>query len=167
MNIKLIAAVDNNGLIGVHNRLPWHIPEDLKRFKALTKGFTVIMGRLTWESLPVKPLPDRRNIVVSSDLDFFLRNAVNAYDLSDALSVCDRYSDVFVIGGQRLFEEAIKLADTVYLTRVDTAIQPHESARYFPTEYLVEHFTSETTGKANGFVLGEPVKCQFQTWTRS
>lgn len=169
MRIKLIAAVDNNGLIGIHRSLPWHISEDLQRFKALTKGFPIIMGRVTWESLPTKPLPDRKNIVISSDDDYFAsRDAAvsDAYNLDDALSVCGQFSDVFVIGGQRLFEEAIERADKVYLTRVDTFIAPHKSARYFPTDYLVEHFTSETTGAANGFILGEPVACEFQTWRR-
>lgn len=172
MNISLIAAVDNNGLIGACNRLPWHIPEDLKRFKSATQGCTIIMGRLTWESLPRKPLTARRNIVVSSNIDFMAaRNDLNvddAYDLDDALFICGQQEKIFIIGGQRLFEEGIKLADTVYLTRIDTSVPTDKTARYFPTEYLVENFThTETTGTAIGCIDGNPISCEFQTWTKN
>jgi len=134
------------------------------------------MGRLTWESLPVKPLPSRANIVVSANGDYWAFN-IDEYgqnrdcgDLEDAVVFCRRWphKECFLIGGQSIFAEGIRLADTVYLTRVDTWVPTDETARYFPTEYLVERFThTETTGTAIGNINGKPVSCEFQTWKRS
>lgn len=141
MQINLIAAIDTNGLIGLNGSIPWYCPEDLKRFKALTAGHTVIMGRKTWDSLPVKPLPNRHNVIVSANSDWFADalgnnpNVSDAYSLDDALRGNGR---VFVIGGQRLYEEAIYLADRVYLTRIHATIKANQTAAYFPLDGLKE-----------------------------
>lgn len=141
MQINLIAAIDTNGLIGLNGSIPWYCPEDLKRFKALTTGHTVIMGRKTWESLPVKPLPKRRNVIVSANSDYFANplsnnpNVSDAYSLDDALRGNNTY---FVIGGQRLYDEAIHLADKVYLTRIHATIKANDTAAYFPVSQLKE-----------------------------
>ena len=141
MQINVIAAIDTNGLIGLNGSIPWYCPEDLKRFKALTNGHTVIMGRKTWDSLPFKPLPHRRNVIVSANSDYFAdpigdnQNVSDAYSLDDALRGNDTY---FVIGGQRLYEEAIHLADRVYLTRIHATIKANDTAAYFPVDGLKE-----------------------------
>lgn len=123
MKIVLIAAVARNGVIGVQGNLPWHLPADLKRFKALTLGRPVIMGRKTWGSLPRKPLPDRTNIVLSRSAgttalfptpDFVLPS------LNKALALVYRAKEheVFVIGGAQIYAEALYHADRLEITRI-------------------------------------------------
>jgi len=122
----LIAAISPEGVIGVDGRMPWHYSEDLKRFKRLTMGGTVIMGRLTWESLSKKPLPGRRNIVITrkklDDVECFP-------SLEAALATCE--GDVWFIGGTRIFEEAMKHADLIDLAYVPDSVSP-AGAVYFP-----------------------------------
>ncbi len=120
--LTLIAAVAANGVIGKDNRLPWHLPEDLGHFKALTTGHAVIMGRKTWESLPAKfrPLPQRVNIVVTRDAAFRAAGAVAAHSLADAIAAAGA-ADAFVIGGAEIYAQALPLADRLELTEVDVA----------------------------------------------
>jgi dihydrofolate reductase len=118
--VALIAAVSSNGVIGAGNRLPWHLPEDLRHFRTLTSGHTVIMGRNTWDSIG-KPLPARQNVVVSRRAGLRLDGAVVAHSLDKALSVADRPDPVFVIGGEALFRSALPLASILYLTEIERA----------------------------------------------
>ena len=109
----ILVAVSPEGIIGKDNSIPWHYSADLKRFKRLTVGKTVIMGRKTWESLPIKPLPDRRNIVITrsslDDVDCFR-------SISKALNTCE--GDVWFIGGAGIYKEALDLADIIDMTLV-------------------------------------------------
>ena len=109
----ILVAVSPEGIIGKDNSIPWHYSADLKRFKRLTLGKTVIMGRRTWESLPVKPLPDRRNIVITqSSLD-----DVECFSsIDDALATCE--GDVWFIGGAGIYQEALEKADIIDMTLV-------------------------------------------------
>lgn len=120
--LTLIAAVAANGVIGKDNRLPWHLPEDLGHFKALTTGHAVIMGRKTWESLPAKfrPLPQRVNIVVTRDAAFRAAGAEVAHSLADAIAAAGD-ADAFVIGGADLYAQALPLAGRLELTEIDVA----------------------------------------------
>jgi dihydrofolate reductase len=115
--ISLVVAVAKNGVIGRDNTLPWRIPEDLKRFKALTMGKPVIMGRKTWESLPRKPLPGRTNIVVTRNPEFRAEGAVVAHSFADAVAKAGA-NEIAVIGGQAIFAEALSIADIIYMTQV-------------------------------------------------
>lgn len=115
--IYLIAAVASNGVIGTQGRLPWHLPEDLKHFKALTLGRPIIMGRKTWESLG-KPLPGRENIVVTRAAGFQAPGAGVASSLEHALALCAGEPVVFVIGGEKLYEAALDVADGLVLTEI-------------------------------------------------
>lgn len=126
MTVGIIAAVSPEGIIGVDGRIPWHYPADMKRFKRLTTGTTVIMGRRTWESLPAKPLKNRRNVVITShDLD-----AVECYrDIPSALASAE--GDVWFIGGARIYEEAMRYTDVIDLTYVPDSIDA-ASAVFFP-----------------------------------
>jgi dihydrofolate reductase len=117
--IIIIAAISENNVIGKDGKIPWHIKEDLQRFKRLTLNHPVIMGRKTYESLPVKPLKDRINIVLTRDKSFNPPDAIVKNSLQDAIEYCKSYDKVFIIGGQSLFEEGLKIADTLELTRVD------------------------------------------------
>lgn len=122
----MILAIADDGTIGHAGGIPWTIPEDLKRFKALTTGHAVIMGRKTWESLPdkVRPLPDRRNIVVSRDANYRAPGASLWHSLETALhwarfgTVQDDPIGPFVIGGAEIYRESLPLATRIYMTRV-------------------------------------------------
>lgn len=117
----LIAAVARNGVIGNANALPWHLPEDLRHFKELTTGHAVIMGRKTWESLPerFRPLPGRRNLVVTRNPAFAAPGAALAPSLEDALAKVGAGETVFVIGGAELYAHALPLADRLELTEIE------------------------------------------------
>jgi len=121
--IVIIAAVARNGVIGKDNKLPWHLPEDLKHFKALTMGHPMIMGRKTWESLPGR-LPGRPHIVVSRDTSYQAEGAEVVHSLEAAIDAAGRHSDtVFVIGGADIYAQALPLADRMELTEVDAEVQ--------------------------------------------
>lgn len=118
--IHLIAAVASNRVIGAAGRLPWHLPEDMKHFKALTSGHPVIMGRRTWESLG-KALPGRENIVVTRNRDYEAPGASIASSLAAALALCADAPTAFIIGGGELYAEALKCADVLELTEIQRA----------------------------------------------
>ena len=115
--VYLVAAVAANGIIGAGGKLPWHIPGELKHFKRLTLGHPVIMGRRTWESLK-GPLPQRENIVVTRTAGYEAPGAAVAASLGGALALCAGEPVAFVIGGTRLFEEALPIADGMVLTEI-------------------------------------------------
>ena len=116
--LALIAAVAANGVIGDRNRLPWRLPEDLRRFRAITTGHAVIMGRKTWESLPA-PLPGRQSIVVTRDPDYPAAGADVATTLEQALALVRLPAPAFCIGGGELYRVAFPLADLLYLTEIE------------------------------------------------
>lgn len=119
MRVSLIAAVAHNGVIGIEGRLPWRLPADMAWFRRLTVGHSVVMGRKTWESLP-RPLVDRRNLVVSRNPAFLAPSGTVVPSVPEALGVARAAgeSEAFVIGGERIYAEALPLADRIYLTRV-------------------------------------------------
>ncbi|MDR1679335.1 MAG: dihydrofolate reductase [Prevotellaceae bacterium] len=114
--ISIIVAVAQNLAIGKNNNLLCPIPGDLKRFKEITDGHTVIMGRKTWESLPNKPLPNRKNIVLSTQIDFVAEGALTVRTLDEAITLAKSDDEVFIIGGGQLYKQALPLADKLYLT---------------------------------------------------
>ncbi len=116
--LALIAAVAANGVIGAGNQLPWRLPEDMKRFRGLTSGHAVIMGRKTWESLP-HALPNRQNIVVTRDPCYRAPGAEVAPTLERALSLVRLPAPAFCIGGGEIYRAALARAGTLYLTEID------------------------------------------------
>jgi len=114
--IVLVVAIADNGVIGKDGAIPWHISEDLKRFKALTLGHTVVMGRKTWDSLPRKPLPGRNNVVVTRQADWQAQGAITASSLGQATAGTS--GTVMVIGGKEIYERALPLATRIELTEV-------------------------------------------------
>ncbi|MCM8811586.1 MAG: dihydrofolate reductase [Candidatus Omnitrophica bacterium] len=124
MTVSIIVAVSQNGVIGANNKLPWHLPADLKRFKQLTLGHPVIMGRKTFESIG-KPLPGRTNIVVTSRKDYPCCGALTAPSLQEALRICEEKQEnrVFVIGGASIYKQAEPLADEILLTLIREQFQ--------------------------------------------
>lgn len=116
--ITLIVARARNGVIGRDGTLPWRLPEDLAFFKRTTMGHPIVMGRRTWESIG-RPLPGRRNIVVSRQAGFVASGAEVAPDLDAALSLCAGATDVFVIGGAQLYRDALPRAERLIVTEID------------------------------------------------
>jgi dihydrofolate reductase len=128
--MEIIAALSDNNAIGLNNDLLWHIPEDMRHFKELTTGNTVIMGRKTWESLPTKfrPLPNRYNIVISRNPNYVAQGAAVFSSLTDAIAESE--GKIFVIGGGQIYEEALQHASVLHLTRVHTNIH---ADTFFPS----------------------------------
>ncbi len=120
MEIALIYARAANGTIGKNGAMPWHLPEDLAHFKRLTTGCPVIMGRKTWDSLPARfrPLPGRRNIVVTRQDGWSENGVQRASSLPEALQMCDQAPTVWVIGGAQIYAQALPLATRVEVTEI-------------------------------------------------
>ena len=122
----ILVAVSPEGIIGKDNAIPWHYSTDLKRFKRLTTGNTIIMGRKTWESLPKKPLPERRNIVIT-------RSSIDGVEcfrsIDDALQTCE--GDIWFIGGAGIYEEAMEKVDVIDMTLVPDKVKGNNCI-YFP-----------------------------------
>jgi dihydrofolate reductase len=116
--VSLVVAMADNGVIGRDNALPWRIPDDMRRFRTLTLGKPVVMGRRTWESLPRKPLPDRRNIVVTRDRNFRAAGASVAHSLEEAFGLVADAEEICVIGGADIYRAALERADVIHLTEV-------------------------------------------------
>jgi len=116
--ISLIVAVDENNAIGLNNRLLCHLPNDLKYFKRVTSSNPVIMGRCTYESLPVKPLPNRKNIVISKSLNEPFPETALARSIAEACSLCNDAAESFVIGGAQVYLQMLPLVKKMYITRI-------------------------------------------------
>lgn len=119
--IVLVVAIADNGVIGRDGGIPWRIPEDMRRFKALTIGHRVVMGRKTWDSLPKRPLPGRDNVVVTRQPDWQAVGAVTAGSLGEAMAGAP--GPVMVIGGTEIYRQALPLATRIELTEVHRAIE--------------------------------------------
>lgn len=127
MTIEVIVACSNNYGIGKDNKLLWYIPEDLKRFKKLTTGHSVLMGRKTWDSLPeqYRPLPDRENIVITSKKDVDIKGATVYNDLN----LIPLRKKLFIIGGAEIYRQTIEYADIIHMTQVHVEV---EADAFFP-----------------------------------
>lgn len=135
MTLSIVVAIASNGAIGKSNDLLWHLPGDLKRFKEITSGHTVIMGRNTFYSLPKGPLPNRRNIIVSSTMQPV--EGVEVFStIEAALQAVENDGEVFVIGGAQLYKSLLPYCHKLYLTRVEKAY--HDADTFFPDFDLTE-----------------------------
>ncbi|MBR1621555.1 MAG: dihydrofolate reductase [Prevotella sp.] len=148
--INIIAAVARNRAIGYENKLLYWLPNDLKRFKSLTTGHTIIMGRRTFESLPKGALPNRRNIVISRSVKE-LPNCDCYSSLEEALAHCAKDEDVYIIGGGSIYNQAIEFADKLYLTEIDDT--PKNADTYFPEyeNWIEEKRESHDIDDKHGF----------------
>jgi dihydrofolate reductase len=116
--ISIIVAIAEDNGIGYMNDLLWHLPEDLKRFKKLTLGKTVVMGKKTWESLPKRPLQGRKNVIITDDRNDVFENSVAAFSIEDAISKCQGDEEVFIIGGGSIYRQFMNHADRLYITHI-------------------------------------------------
>ncbi len=138
----MIVAVSLNGVIGHENRLPWHIPEDLQRFKKLTMGHHLIMGRHTYQSLG-RLLPGRTSVVITRDLSLVIPGAHVVHSLGEAVQVASADDEAFVIGGSSIFAEAVSATNRIYLTRV---LIECEGDVHFDWNWLEEDWTRVSVG---------------------
>jgi dihydrofolate reductase len=126
--IILIAAVAENNALGKNNDLLWHLPNDFKRFKEITSGHHIIMGRKTFESFP-KPLPNRTHVVITRQNDYKYQGCIVVHDFAKAISSCPENETIFIIGGGEIYTQSIELADRLDITRVHHSF---EADVYFP-----------------------------------
>ena len=147
-NLSIIVAVSRNNAIGKKGKLLCHLTADMKRFKELTTGHTVIMGRRTFESLPKGALPNRRNIVVTRNPNFSAANIETAYSIEDAFRMVENDGEAFVIGGEQIYRETLPFASRLYLTRIEATFLGADA--FFPeinlkewTETAREHHESD------------------------
>lgn len=161
MSISLIAAMGLDNAIGKNGQMPWHLSEDLKHFKTLTSGHTVVMGRRTWESLGGKPLPNRRNIVVSKSMR--PTEGCEVQSNIDFLSLykSKKKEEIFIIGGGELYRQTIQIADTLYIT--ETGIGIEDADAYFPA-IEKSHWQCSTTEEATDAKTG--IHLKFKTYKR-
>lgn len=122
MKLSLIAAMAHNRVIGHKNQLPWHLPADLQHFKAITLGKPIIMGRKTFEAIG-KPLPNRTNIVMTTNSSWSAEGVVVVGSWEQALKACGSAEEAMVIGGEQLYRQALPRADKLYITLIDADIQ--------------------------------------------
>ena len=160
MKLTLIVAVADNGVIGRQNELPWRLPDDLKRFKALTMGKPIIMGRKTWESIG-KPLDGRQNIVVSRNVEFRADGAQVADSFERALSLATLPDPVFVIGGAAIYRAALPSAQLLYLTEIRRSFA---GDAHFP-EYAPEAWR-EISRESKGMDGAEDFTYDFAAYER-
>ena len=146
--LSIIVAIARNGIIGSGNSLIWHISEDLRRFKQLTTGHTVLMGRSTFESLPKGALPNRRNIVITRNPQFSAPGVEVALSVEDAFHMAESDGEVFVIGGEQIYRATLPFASRLYLTEIDATFFGADA--FFPDvnwkewrETLREHHQSD------------------------
>lgn len=129
MTITLIAAIAENNALGKDNKMLWHLPDDFRRFKQLTSGHYIIMGRKTFESLP-DMLPNRTHVIITRQKDYKAEGCIIVNSLDEAVAACPQDEDVFVIGGGEIYKQAIDMADKLEITRV-YGISPDADA-FFP-----------------------------------
>ncbi len=157
-NLSLIVAVSKNGVIGVNNTLPWHLPEDLKQFRALTTGHHIIMGRKTYDSLG-RLLPNRTTVIVTRNHAYKVEGAIIAHSLQNAIEFCASDDEAFIIGGAELYQEGLKVANKLYITEVDLQV---EGDAFFPA--INQEVWQETSREAHTSAQG--LKFSYVTYLR-
>ncbi len=142
--ITIIAAVSENNVLGKNNKLIWHIPNDLKRFKKLTLGHSVIMGRKTFESI-ARPLPQRKNIILTRNKNYKAKGAVIAHNVKEALNFCENDNQPFIIGGGEIYKLFMSISNKIELTRIHKS---YDGDAFFP-EILEEKWKLVNSKKNN------------------
>ena len=153
--LAIIAAYDRNRVIGIDGHMAWHIPGEQRRFRALTTGAAVVMGRRTWQEI-ARPLPNRQNIVLSGDPDFSAPGCLVARSLEEAVALADGL-DIYISGGAAVYAQALPLADRLYLTEIDAAYPGDAFFPNFDKSLYVRHLDGR---------VSEPVPYSCYTYIR-
>ena len=153
MKINMIFARSANGVIGYKNAMPWHLPEDLAHFKKLTLGYPVIMGRKTWDSLPLRfrPLPGRQNVVVTRQNDWQAQGVQVANSLQDALVYCRSADEVWIIGGAQIYAQAEPLASRIEVTDIEKDYEGDAFAPILGAQWKPIHTETHVSSTGLGF----------------
>jgi dihydrofolate reductase len=160
MEIALIAAMTDSGIIGVKNRMPWHLPSDMKWFRQHTLGKPIVMGRKTYESFGGRPLPQRQNIVVTRDRGYASEGITVVHDIDAALEAAGEAEEVMVIGGASFYAQMLARADRLYITYVHTVIDgdawfPHFNPDHWRERERSEQAADDKNPFAHTFVILE------------
>jgi dihydrofolate reductase len=159
--ISIIVAVASNNAIGLNNELLWHLPEDLKRFKKITSGHAVVMGKKTFESLPNGPLKNRKNIVITDMPGEKIEGCTMAYSIDEAIGHCDPDKENFIIGGGSIYQQFLPLANKLYITKVDEVF---EANVFFPQ---VDYDKWTEISKEDGLITEDlPFKYTYHVYER-
>jgi len=161
MSISIIVAIAENNAIGLNNKLLWHISEDMKRFKRITLGHKVIMGRNTYLSLPVRPLTGRTNIVISDKPEEKFEGSTTVYSVEQALEICPPDEECFVIGGAMIYRQFLRFAKKLYITRI---FKSYDADTFFPEINLDEW--NETNRETYGPDDKNEFSCAFIIYER-
>lgn len=161
-SISLIVAIGENGEIGINGDMIWHLSEDLKRFKRITSGHTIVMGRKTWESLPHKPLPGRRNIVITRNPTYQADGAEVFNNVAEAIDATKTDGEVFVIGGGEIYRELFPTALRLYITRVE--LSEPKADTFFPT---IDKDEWAIVSKSDKMLTPEGIPYRFENYVRS
>lgn len=157
--IYMIAALSQNNQIGLNNQMPWHIPEDLHYFKTITTGHTVIMGRKTFESIG-RPLPNRRNIVLTQNVDFAPPGVEIIHTLKEALELSQELPEVFIIGGGEIYTAFMPYADKLYLTLIPKVITGDTTFPDYQNDFKCVHTVPSRSSLKDG------TSFSFTLWER-
>ena len=159
MNIHMIWAQDTNNAIGRDGALPWHFSDDLKNFKKLTTGYPIIMGRKTWDSLPIKPLPDRRNIVISHSPQSDVESYTSIDACINALNNDKEISDVYIIGGMSIYKFFYEHANTLHITFIHKSYPDTDTFFPISVDTIKSDFHLNSKDEVNEDI-------SFTVWTR-
>lgn len=127
--ISIIAAMSKNHVIGKNNKLPWYLPADLRHFKKITTAKPIIMGRKTFESIGKKPLPERKNIIITRDENYQAEGCTVTNSLNDAIKAAGNTTEIMIVGGSQIYKQALEVADRMYITIID---EKFEGDAFFP-----------------------------------
>jgi dihydrofolate reductase len=159
--LSIIVAIAQNNAIGKDNKLLWHISEDLKRFKKITAGHTVIMGKNTYYSLPVRPLPNRSNIVITDIQEEKIEGCEIAYSIEDAINKADNENENFIIGGASIYKQFFTIVQKLYITYV---YSDFEADTFFPKIEKIDWKLVETAPQQE--IQKEGLKYEFRIYNR-
>lgn len=161
--LSIIVAIDNNNAIGRDNQMLTHLPDDLKYFKQVTSGHSVIMGRKTFESLPKGALPNRRNIVITRDINLTFPNCEMAHSIEKAIESTKDEAEVFIMGGGIIYKETMDKADKLYVTHIHHSFDeaqvyfPHIDTNRWKEVWQEDHFADERHQHDFSFVQYEKI----------
>nr|AIA19185.1 Dihydrofolate reductase [uncultured bacterium] len=159
MTISIIVAVSRNNVIGKEGDLPWRLPADLAHFKKITMGHPILMGQVTYDSIG-RPLPGRKNIVITKDKNFKAEGCKIAYSINEALSLAKGFDEVFIIGGDSIYKQTIDLADKLYVTQVHAHV---DGDRTFVFDKKKWRKVSSITHKVDA---NNALEFDWQEWVR-
>jgi dihydrofolate reductase len=162
MKVSLVVAASDNHMIGKDNQLLWHLPKDMKFFKDTTWAMPVIMGRKTFESLGQRVLPGRLNIILTKQTGLSYANTEVVGSLTEAIQLAEheQYAEVFVIGGGQIYQEAMSIADTIYMTRVHTQIEGDTLFPELDDKWILEYRYPNAADEKHAYAF------DFECWKR-